>query len=328
MTGGAPDRIAPPEEAGAESVPDAPVDRRRWGAAAALTVAVLMVGVADPFVVVAVPFGLLLTAFGTRGWGIFAGVAIVLWGMVLAPGGGLPGGAVRGWALLLGASLIVVTLARPDWRVFERACGAVALALAVTGIGLAATGSWFAVDGMMAAHFHGMAPAFVAELDNRFPDGGWSGELGAAIERMVELWAVLFPGLLVLQSLLALALVQWAFGRADPRAPGLGLLREFRFHDAFVWVAVVGLTVIAMPLGDGAARLGFNLLVVMGALYAVRGIGVFLYLGRGSRSVASVVLGALALVLFFQFILTAAVIVGLGDTWLDVRGRAGAASRA
>jgi hypothetical protein len=328
VTNGAPDRIAPPEEAGVESVPDAPLDQRRWGAAAALTAVVLVVGVADPFVVVAVPFGLLLIAFRRRGWGAWAGLAIVLFCLVLAPGGGLPGSVVRGWALLLGASLIAVTLIRPDWRAFERAFGAVAVAVAATGIALSATGSWFAVDGMMAAHFQGMAPPFVAELNTRFPDSGWSGELGGAVERMVELWAVLFPGLLTLQSVAALALVQWAFGRANTGSRPLGLLREFRFHDALVWVAVVGLAAIAFPLGDGAARLGYNLLVVMGALYAVRGIGVFLYLGRGSRSVASVVLGTLALVLFFQFIRTAAVIVGLGDTWLDVRGRAGTASRA
>jgi hypothetical protein len=80
------------------------------------------------------------------------------------------------------------------------------------------------------------------------------------------------------------------------------------------------------PLGEGAARAGYNLLLFMSALYALRGLAVFVFLARGAPTATSIVLGALATLLFYPVVFTAALLVGLGDTWLDVRGRVVAAA--
>jgi cytochrome c oxidase assembly factor CtaG len=64
---------------------------------------------------------------------------------------------------------------------------------------------------------------------------------------------------------------------------------------------------------------GLNLLVFFGALYAVRGFGVLAWHFAKHRVAfaLAMVLGVLALPLTTLF----SVGVGLGDTWLDWRGR-------
>ena len=55
------------------------------------------------------------------------------------------------------------------------------------------------------------------------------------------------------------------------------------------------------------------------------GLGVFVFLAGGAPSFLTVMFGALMAIFLYPLVLTAAVLVGLGDTWLDVRGRAAAA---
>ena len=56
----------------------------------------------------------------------------------------------------------------------------------------------------------------------------------------------------------------------------------------------------------------------MGALYALRGAAVVLFL-NGGLSLLGGVLVALAMVLMAPVVLAAALLIGLSDTWLDVR---------
>ena len=70
-----------------------------------------------------------------------------------------------------------------------------------------------------------------------------------------------------------------------------------------------------------------NAVMFMAALYALRGVGVFLFLSKGASSFFMIVFGTLAAIFLYPLILGAAILIGLGDTWLDVRGRAVAASR-
>jgi hypothetical protein len=142
-----------------------------------------------------------------------------------------------------------------------------------------------------------------------------------------------FPALIALQSLAALALA-WAtyhrLSRARLGAP-LRPLREFRFNDQLVWGLIVGLTIVLLPTLRALHGAGKNLLVFFAALYAVRGFGVLSWfmapgslsvtLGVGFVMLLAPVLNVFA-ALVFMMLGVAALALGLGDTWADLRSRA------
>lgn len=302
---------------------EAPAPRSRWrswGAAAGLAVVVVVLGVADGFALLVLPLAVLLLGFAGRQSGWWLGLAVVVWGLALVPGGSALHMLSRGWALVLGGSFLAITLLRPRWCVFSRALAGVAAAAALTGAWLGIGGDWPAFDRSMAQHFDALAILTSREVLARFPDTAWASQVAAMAGQMSRAQGVLFPSLLALQSLAALALAWWMFARRGAR-PALRPLREFRFNDALVWAAIGGVLLLLLPLGDGAARLGYNLLFFMSALYALRGFAVFVFLARGAPSMVPVVLGVVAAVFFYPLVFTAALLVGLGDTWLDVRGR-------
>jgi len=144
---------------------------------------------------------------------------------------------------------------------------------------------------------------------------------------------VVFPALLSLESLAALALA-WATYHRFSRTrlgPPLNALREFRFNDQLVWGLIVGLVIMLLPTLTALSGVGKNLLVFFGALYALRGLGVLswfmapgslgLTLGLGLIVLAVPILGAFV-ALGFVMLAIAALALGLGDTWADWRSRA------
>ena len=148
-----------------------------------------------------------------------------------------------------------------------------------------------------------------------------------------DLGVVIFPAMLALQSLAALA-IAWATYHRLSRArlgPPLRPLREFRFNDQLVWGLIVGLTIVLLPTLKTLHGVGKNLLVFFGALYAVRGFGVLTwFMAPGSLGVTlavsfvllfAPVLGAFA-ALALMMLGVAALALGLGDTWADWRSRA------
>lgn len=142
-----------------------------------------------------------------------------------------------------------------------------------------------------------------------------------------------FPALLALQSLAALALA-WATYHRLARArlgPPLRPLREFRFNDQLIWGLIVGLTIMLLPTLTALSGAGKNLLVFFGALYAVRGLGVLSWFTKPGRLRVLTIVGVILLfapvlnafvVLGFLMLGVAALALGLGDTWADWRGRA------
>ena len=112
----------------------------------------------------------------------------------------------------------------------------------------------------------------------------------------------------------------WLFVRLDRRhASGIGPLKEFRFNDQLVWVLILG--IISLVLSSGiVARLGVNAVVFMGALYALRGAAVVLFL-TGGLSLFGGFLFVIGFVLLAPFVVLGAMVIGLGDTWFDLRKR-------
>jgi hypothetical protein len=131
----------------------------------------------------------------------------------------------------------------------------------------------------------------------------------------------LFPALAALQALAALAL-GWALYHRIGRArvgPPLAPVREFRFNDQMVWGVVGGLAMIVIPGLTVVKAIGANLLLFFGALYTIRGVGVFMWMWSPGR-VATAVLVVIAL-LFWNVLGVLALGLGVGDTWFDWRAR-------
>lgn len=275
--------------------------------------------VTNPVVLVGLPMVVVLVAWGPHD----ARGAILVCVLVATAALGDRAGLwwfERGWPLLLGGTYVWVSSLQRDWSFSARALGALgAAALVAVGIFLVSPGAWLDLDALMAVRAREAANAMVALLDGRSTDG-----LAEVLGRITRLQAAVFPALLGMSSLGALGLAvvvrDWLIDGAGAR---FGRLRNFRFNDHLVWIWLGGLALLLLPLGDIAQRVGGNAVFFMGALYVLRGVAVLLSLiggvswGVGVTAVIVAVLIAPLLVLF----LGVALMVGLGDTWLDVRRR-------
>jgi hypothetical protein len=168
-----------------------------------------------------------------------------------------------------------------------------------------------------------------ATLMSRVQD---SGEVAASFEQSIMTWTQFvvdnLPGLVLLQTLLALALA-WSLYRTlarNPEGAPLPRLREFRFNDHLIWGVVAALLILVLPRLGPLAPVGGNLAAFFGALYMLRGLGVLVALGAvlgggpaALAIVAMLVLAPLAAIL--------ALALGVTDTWVDWRGRAARAHK-
>ena len=98
-------------------------------------------------------------------------------------------------------------------------------------------------------------------------------------------------------------------------------MREFRFNDQWVWGFIAGLMLVVLPGFAPMPLVGYNLLAFFGVLYAARGFGVLVWLLAPGRIVT--VLLVLFAAFFWYMVGPLALGLGVGDTWLDWRTRAG-----
>lgn len=147
--------------------------------------------------------------------------------------------------------------------------------------------------------------------------GAGAGHLGAYL-----------PAVVVLASLAGLALA-WRWHQrvaAVPLAGSSAPLRAFRFSDQVLWLLVLGLGLVLIDLpgvavgGVPVARLAANVLVVVGALYLVRGLAVYLSAARRAPRHVNIVLAIVAVV-FWPFAASGLVMLGVADSWVDFRRR-------
>ncbi|MEX2581773.1 MAG: DUF2232 domain-containing protein [Gemmatimonadota bacterium] len=303
--------------------------RGRWSAAIGLTLAVLFLSVFDALALVLLPLAILMVGLPAERTMKWVGAGVILWVIALALSGGGLGAVSRGWAMMLGASYLTFTIAKPEWDVTSRSLASVAVGLAAGGLGLAVTGRASELDGMIRRHFETISNLSLGDLQTRMPDAQWVVDLRSATEQISALQAEMFPALLALQSVAALALVSWwtrRLRRSESDAFELHRLRDFRFNDQLIWVLIGALILFLLPLGAAGDRIATNAAVFMVALYAVRGLAVFVFLAAGSRSIPTMVIGVIALVFLYPIAFTAALLMGLGDTWLDVRRRVASAN--
>lgn len=221
----------------------------------------------------------------------------------------------RGWSLLLGGWFLAVLAARPAWAFTPRAVAATGLALVSAAIILVVRGGWSALDHTIAVHYLEVADG----VARSWPWTGAEGERVAVLAG--ELPARLFPGLTAIGSVAALAVAWWASGRISGVKRRLGRLVEFRFPDVLVWLLIMGLALVLAPTDEWASRLGWNVVVFMGALYSLRGLAVMvaLVLGAvGSPLPVLLVLGVVGIILY-PILVAGTLLLGVTDTWLDLR---------
>jgi hypothetical protein len=301
----------------------APENGRGWAAILGLSLVTVLVSVVQPALLVFLPLAVLLLALPPRRpLPLALGVLIV--GMTLSgPRVGSLWYFERGWALILSAWFVVAVTAWPTAGFIRRGLTAVFASMASAGILLVTSrGAFVRIDELMNERVRGGVDQVLSTWQSLLGDGRLGQQFVETVNQAVELQAMLFPALLALGSLAALALAWWLFRRLGARevAP-LGPLREFRFPDALIWLLIVGIVLVVLPLDGLASRAGSNLLVFMTALYALRGLAVLIVIGGGAPGPVMMVVGAVLLLLLYPLVMATTFFVGLSDTWLDIRTR-------
>lgn len=248
-------------------------------------------------------------------WLMAAAAWSVLW---LREVGGLGAQVVRAGAVLLCGTFLALTLWRPSNGV-GRALSATAAACAALvawmwGLGIAWAQLVSGVDRDLAA--------YQTALGQQWRTAGASQDLIDQASAVMHSASQLYPGLLAVAAIAGLRLA-WAWYHrlaARPLGSPPAPFRSFGFNDQLVWGWVAAMALALVPGPEPWRLVGANLLVVLGVLYAARGLAV---VAAQSRGIALPVAAVLVLISVFllPFVVGGLTLLGLADTWLDFRRR-------
>ncbi len=291
-----------------------------------LVVATVLLSPMSPVWLVLVPFALLLLAFRTEDW-MSVAIAAVILGLGFA--GSRPGGmewyAPRAWSLIAGGAFVAVSAARGRGRLVDRSLGAIAVALGVVlMVGLARPGVLQGVNWWMTAEIRqaALVAGGILEQLQGSGDPEVRRQLELAVQRWVGFQQDVYPAMLSLATVAALGVAWFGFDRLSGRFDTPGPIREFRFSNHLIWLLIGGLALVVLPLGGLAFRVGENAALFMGGLYLLRGAAILLWIGATAATSAwSAVLLAIAALFLYPVVLGTALVLGLSDTWLDLRSR-------
>ena len=203
-------------------------------------------------------------------------------------------------------------------KISDRALEAVFGALVLVAILMTLmSGAWNIVDWVISDRVR----ATVAQVIALGGSEGLAPTLITALYQTAEVQILIFPALTALASMSALLLSWWLFiffsGRSEE---ALGLVKNFRFNDHLIWMLVVGLFLLFTRWSEPLQRLGSNAVVFIGALCAVRGAAVIVFI-TGGFSVLGYAMTLFGLVIVPPIVLGGAVLIGIADIYLDFRKR-------
>ena len=229
----------------------------------------------------------------------------------------------RGWALVLAGCFVVLTMRWPRSRFFTRAFAALSTTAVLVGLLLMVRpGSWSMIDWLVTERVMRTYSLITQTFMTIDSEASLSTTQLNSIFDLAVLQGRYFPALLGLSSLSALAVAWWAYVRLSAGSSlGLGPLREFRFNDHFMWLLLTGLALIVLGAGEAWTRAGSNAVVFMGGLYALRGAAVLLFINGGVTGFGVLFL-AVGMLVLSPVLIMGALVVGVGDTWLDLRSKA------
>lgn len=300
--------------------------KRGWSLfrAVLLAVVAVLLSPVSPVILVTVPLAVVLLAFRPRDVRALILAAVI---MVLAFAGSgqersLLWYAERGWALAVGGGFVAATLLLRDRRLLTRGIAALGAGGAVVGlVSLTRPALPAEMEFHVTAQFRRAADA-AHRLANSLASGGLRDDLGGAIFDWVGIQASVYPALLALATLAALAVGWYVLRRFSGREDALPPLREFRFNDHLVWILIAGLVFLLVPWDGGMSRAGENAVLFMGGIYLVRGLAVLVWIGGAlATSAWSAAAWVLAGLLLYPLAAGAALVLGLCDTWVDLRAR-------
>ncbi len=288
-----------------------------WLRAGVLCILVLLTSTARPSVLVAVPFLLLVGTNALRGYAILGATLIAIIIVMAGPYDGM-WYLERGWALLLGGCFVGLSIVRPKMKISDRALEAVFGALVLVAILMTLmSGAWNIVDWVISDRVR----ATVAQVIALGGSEGLAPALITALYQTAEVQILIFPALTALASMSALLLSWWLFiffsGRSEE---ALGPVKNFRFNDHLIWMLVVGLFLLFTRWSEPLQRLGSNAVVFIGALCAVRGAAVIVFI-TGGFSVLGYAMTLFGLFIVPPIVLGGAVLIGIADIYLDFRKR-------
>ena len=298
-------------------------DERTWPRAAGLLFITLLLSLfTSAWVLVAFPFLALTMALGFLR---LPAAAAAIFSVYVAVGVPARGGVwyfERGWAIVLAGWFVVLTMRWPRSRFFPRAFGAVVATTVLIGLLLMVRpGSWSLLDWLVTEGLMRTVRSVAQLLIDSDPEAYSTAGLNVAYEWTAR-FGTLFPALLGLSSLSGLAVAWWAYVRLSAGGGlGLGPLRDFRFNDHFVWLLLIGLALLVFGSGEGWTSGGGNAVVFMGGLYAMRGAAVLLFLSGGVTGFGFLFL-VVGMLFLWPVLISGALLVGVGDTWLDLRSKA------
>jgi hypothetical protein len=304
------------------------VTERGWTLARAslLVMAAVLLSPLSPVWIVFIPFALLLLAFRTDDRMSVAMAALIL-GLGFA--GSRPGGmewyVPRAWSLIAGGAFVAVNVVWRGNGLVGRSLRAIGVALGVVAlIGLARPGVLQGVNWWMTSEIRQAAvvAGSVLQQIQGSADPEVRRQLESAVQRWVGFQQDVYPAMLSLATVAALGVAWFGFERVSGRLGSPGPVREFRFSDHLIWLLIGGLCLLVLPLGGLAFRVGENATLFMGGLYLFRGAAILLWIGAAAAtSVWSGVLLSLAALLLYPVVLGTALVLGLSDTWIDLRAR-------
>ena len=273
-------------------------------------------------VLVAFPFLALTMMLGLRRMPVAVAAVFAVFVAVGVPARGGVWYFERGWAIVLAGWFVVLTMRWPRSRFFPRALAAVAATTALVGLLLTVRpGSWALVDWLITEGLMRSASVIAQGLILSDPEAYTTAGLNTAYE-LTRQFAGFFPALLGLSSLAGLAVAWWVYVRLSTGSgPGLGPLRDFRFNDHLVWLLLIVLKLVVFGTGEGWTSGGGNAVVFMGGLYAMRGAGVLLFLSGGLTGFGFLFL-VVGMLFLWPVMISGALLVGVGDTWFDLRSKA------
>ncbi len=246
-------------------------------------------------------------------------IGLLLWCAVwLDQAGGMSAQWVRAAGVLVTGAYLSLTLWRPS--------PSISRALAATGLAGMALAVWMWNLGIQ---WEGVRRGveidlgeYRRDLQAELKGAGAPQELFTQASAMIDTVSLLYPGLIVLTAIAGLRLAWVWYHRiaAHPVGPAPRPFRDFAFSDQLVWGGVIGLALCLLAPTESARLVGANLLLVLAALYATRGLAIF---SASSIRVPPPVLAAVTLASMFllPFVLGGLTLLGLADTWLDFRRR-------
>ena len=261
---------------------------------------------------------LLVSRPGTmREWAylLVAGAWSLLW---LQEIGGLGAQVTRAGAVLLIGSFLTLTLWQPSngvGRALAATAGAgAALVVWMRGLGIGWAQLVSGVD-------HDLS-AYQTSIRDQWRSAGAPQELLDQAAALMHSASQLYPGLLAIAGIAGLRLAWAWYHRLAVRPLGAppAPFRTFVFSDQLVWAWVAAAGLVLIPVPESWRLLGANLLLVLGVLYAARGLAVVATQSRGIAGPVGVVLTLVAM-LVLPFVVGGLTLLGLADTWLDFRRR-------